>query len=209
MNINQKMNKMRKIPMHNLKESSPLLQIEDSIKIKDPKPKKSCKRRCSDFIKRKPDFKARDILVNGEMALGKYPANLLRNQKYNIFSFFFLVLYEQFKFFFNLYYLIIALTQFIPALQVGFLFTYVAPLAFVIIITMVKEAYDDLKRWKRDKEVNGRVYRRLTKNGLEDIPASEIKVGYIIQIKTNQSVPSDMILLKTSEHNGKKKIQKL
>jgi phospholipid-translocating ATPase len=82
------------------------------------------------------------------------------------------------------------------------LFTYVAPLAFVIIVTMIKEAYDDIKRWKRDREVNSRMYKRLTKNGLVDIPASEIQVGYIIQIKTNQSVPSDMILLRTTEHAG-------
>ena len=67
---------------------------------------------------------------------------------------------------------------------------------------MIKEAYDDIKRWKRDREVNSRMYKRLTENGLVDIPASEIQVGYIIQIKTNQSVPSDMILLRTTEHAG-------
>jgi len=37
-------------------------------------------------------------------------------------------------------------TQFIPVLQVGFLFTYIAPLVFVLSITILKEAYDDIKR---------------------------------------------------------------
>ena len=38
------------------------------------------------------------------------------------------VLYEQFKFFINLYFLVIALTQLIPALRIGYLYTYWAPL---------------------------------------------------------------------------------
>jgi len=44
---------------------------------------------------------------------------MVRNQKYNLFTFFPLVLYEQFKFFFNLYFLLVALSQFIPALKIG------------------------------------------------------------------------------------------
>ena len=32
-------------------------------------------------------------------------------------------------------------------LQVGPLFTYLAPLAFVLLATLAKEAYDDIKRY--------------------------------------------------------------
>jgi hypothetical protein len=49
----------------------------------------------------------------------KYPANITRNQKYSIVSFIPVVFYEQFKFFFNLYFLLVALSQFIPALKIG------------------------------------------------------------------------------------------
>ena len=34
------------------------------------------------------------------------------------------------------------------------MFTYIAPLLFVLIVTMLKEAYDDIKRMQRDKELN-------------------------------------------------------
>jgi phospholipid-translocating ATPase len=47
------------------------------------------------------------------------PPNTIRNHKYNVFTFLPVVLYEQFKFFFNMYFLLVALSQFIPALQVG------------------------------------------------------------------------------------------
>ena len=43
----------------------------------------------------------------------------MRNQQYNVASFFPIVLYEQFKFFFNLYFLLVALSQFVPQLRIG------------------------------------------------------------------------------------------
>ena len=63
----------------------------------------------------------------------------------------FAVLYEQFRYFFNLYFLLVALSQLIPELQVGFLFTYIAPLVFVLSITLAKEGSDDYQRFCRDK----------------------------------------------------------
>ena len=42
--------------------------------------------------------------------------------------------------------------------QVGFLFTYVAPLVFVVAVALLKEAYDDFQRFLRDREANGEVY---------------------------------------------------
>ena len=40
----------------------------------------------------------------------------------------------------------------------GFIATYIAPLAFVLFVTMGKEAYDDYKRHLRDKEANSARY---------------------------------------------------
>ena len=68
------------------------------------------------------------------------------------------MLYNEFKFFFNMFFLIIALSQFIPFLKVGFMFTYVAPLVFVLVVTMIKEAYDDFKRYRQDKLLNTTPY---------------------------------------------------
>lgn len=49
----------------------------------------------------------------------RFPPNIVRNQKYNVITFLPIVFYEQFKFFFNLYFLLVALSQFIPALKIG------------------------------------------------------------------------------------------
>jgi phospholipid-translocating ATPase len=61
-------------------------------------------------------------------------------------------------------------------LQVGFLFTYIAPLAFVLSITMLKEAIDDFARYRRDAEANSTIYTRLTPHGPTHIASSDIQV---------------------------------
>ena len=81
-------------------------------------------------------------------------SNRLNNTKYNPITFLPVVLFNQFRFFYNLFFLVISLSQFIPPLKVGFLITYISPLAFVLCITMFKEAVDDCKRYQKDKELN-------------------------------------------------------
>lgn len=99
-----------------------------------------------------------------------YPPNVVRNQKYNVVTFLPHVLYEQFKFFFNLYFLLVALSQFIPALKIGFLVTYIAPLSFVLCVTISKEAIDDYERYLRDKESNSTPYAVLGHPSLRHSP---------------------------------------
>ncbi|KAJ1554460.1 putative aminophospholipid-translocase, partial [Cladochytrium tenue] len=144
----------------------------------------------------------RTIVVPADRQDGSYPPNVVRNQKYNLVSFLPVVFYEQFKFFFNLYFLLVALSQFIPALKIGYLFTYFAPLGFVLAVTIGKEAFDDYKRHQRDKEANSQVYKKLTPRGIELIPSARISVGDLIFVHKDQRVPADCILLRTEDPSG-------
>ncbi len=81
----------------------------------------------------------------------------------------------------------------------GFLFTYVAPLAVVLCITILKEAVDDFKRYQRDKEANNQKFKKVTSNGFIELTSAEIVVGDIIQLEKDERVPADMILLYTSD----------
>lgn len=101
-----------------------------------------------------------------------------------------------------MYFLIMALSQFIPSLRIGYLYTYWAPLAFVIAVTMLREAYDDFKRYRRDKELNSQLYKILSYDGIKLVPSSHLKVGDIIIIEKNQRVPADIVLLKTTDKTG-------
>lgn len=99
--------------------------------------------------------------------------------------------------------------------MIGYIVTYVAPLAFVIAITMGKEAYDDYSRYLRDKEANSTRYLLVLPSTSEydgtpkneaistkAIPSSSIQVGSMILLEKNQRVPADMVLLTTSEEEG-------
>lgn len=158
------------------------------------------------FIWRRKSLKPRIVHLNeseDKTKTNDFPPNIVRNQKYNIFTFLPIVLFNQFKFFLNLYFLLMACSQFIDSLKVGPIFTYWAPLGFVLGVTLIREAIDDLLRYKRDKAVNSQFYTRLTRlRGTQNIPSAKIKVGDIIQVGKDQRVPADMIFLRTSEKNG-------
>ena len=94
----------------------------------------------------------------GQPQTSRFPANAVSNAKYTPWSFLPRTLYTEFSFFINMYFLLVALSQIIPALRLGYLSTYVAPLAFVITITLGKEALDDIARRRRDAEANSEGY---------------------------------------------------
>nr|CAB3224704.1 probable phospholipid-transporting ATPase IIA [Phallusia mammillata] len=132
-----------------------------------------------------------------------FPQNKICNQKYNLITFVPKVLYDQFKFFLNLYFLVMACSQFIPALKIGYLYTYWGPLGFVLFVTLLREGYDEIKRYYRDKEINSTVYQKICSNGsTTSIKSSEIQVSDLLVLKKNQRVPADLVLLKSSEKNG-------
>ncbi|OLY79957.1 putative phospholipid-transporting ATPase IIB, partial [Smittium mucronatum] len=135
----------------------------------------------------------------------KYPSNKISNNRYNIITFLPKILYEQFKYFLNLYFLVVALSQFIPKLKIGYTITYVGPLIFVLFVTMLQELYDDYLRRVRDNQVNSQTFpvlRAEFNSSFREIPSSKILVGDFISITKNQRIPADIILLKTTEQGG-------
>ena len=180
------------------------------------------------FTAQPPVRKARDIPLPPTETQHRnrgYASNAVRNQKYTLLTFLPLTLYEQvgyplhfgscprlsqFRYFFNLYFLLVALSQLVPALRIGYLFTYFGPLAFVLTITLGKEALDDWKRHKRDIESNSQLYDRLMPRGpsapgvsqVQRIASADIAVGDLILLRKDQRVPADMVLLRTTEKTG-------
>lgn len=94
------------------------------------------------------------------------------------------------------------MSQFIPDIRIGYLYTYWGPLGFVLAVTLIREFIDDCRRYARDREVNSQQFKKLTPSGVCCIPSSDIKVSDLIMIEKNQRVPADMVLLQTTEKNG-------
>uniref|UniRef100_A0A3B4Z1X4 Phospholipid-transporting ATPase n=2 Tax=Pomacentridae TaxID=30863 RepID=A0A3B4Z1X4_9TELE len=149
------------------------------------------------------DFRPRTVwLGHPEKREQRYPRNVINNQKYNFFTFLPGVLFNQFKYFFNLYFLLLACSQFVKELRLGALYTYWVPLGLVLIITIMREAVEEIRCYLRDKEVNSQIYSKLSTRGTVKVKSSGIQVGDLIIVEKNQRVPADMIFLRTSERNG-------
>ncbi|RHZ62903.1 hypothetical protein Glove_334g35 [Diversispora epigaea] len=194
-----------------LEDEAPLIQNEDLDSSSSSQTSTSRQRRRPtpsttqppSNMARAPSSNSRKIPFNApDKIRDKFPPNVVRNQKYSLVTFFPLVFYEQFHIFINLYFLLVALSQFIPPLKIGYIITYFGPLCFVLLVTMGKEAYDDWKRYKRDQENNSRKYEILTRNGKKIIPSSKLRVGDLVFIYKDQRVPADVILIRTSETSG-------
>lgn len=104
----------------------------------------------------------------------------------------------------------------------GFLATYIVPLAFVLLVTIGKEAFDDYTRYLRDRSANSALYSRLVPSSststphshhasssssvssapLKPTPSSTLRVGDLVHLDKNDRVPADMVLLRTSDPSG-------
>lgn len=86
-------------------------------------------------------------------------SNVVHTTKYTIITFIPKNLWEQFHRFANIYFLFIALLNFVPAVQafgkeVGFI-----PIGFVLIVTAIKDVFEDYRRYRSDREVNSKLCR--------------------------------------------------
>ena len=137
---------------------------------------------------------ARNINI-GQYPAPRFPPNSISNAKYTPWSFLPRTLYNEFSFFFNMYFLLVALSQIIPPLRIGYLSTYVAPLAFVLTITLGKEALDDVARRKRDNEANKEEYVVLR---LRDIPQNLSKERNVRKKPFSKRSRRENVILRTT-----------
>lgn len=132
----------------------------------------------------------------------KYRSNYVSTTKYNIVTFFPKALFEQFRRVANVYFLLTAglsLTPFTP-FSAG---SFILPLAFVVGVSMVKEAIEDWRRFMQDREINTRKVRVHAGNGkFEDVEWQKVRVGDVIQVQKDQFFPADLLMLSSSYPDG-------
>ena len=134
-------------------------------------------------------------------------SNKVENHKYNIILFLPTVIYNQFKQFGNFFYLVMAISQFIPDIKVGFLFAYVSPLCVVVIVSLLKELADDVNRRIQDFKTNSTKVTTIQFNKIRHKSSKELKkikksysnlkVGDIIELNKDERIPADIVVLKT------------
>ncbi len=91
---------------------------------------------------------AREILINDRFLnkAFKYPSNRIKTSKYNIVNFIPKCLLIQFMRIANFYFLATAIVQSIKIISPYEPFTAIAPLGFVLLVSLIREGIDDIVR---------------------------------------------------------------
>lgn len=145
--------------------------------------------------------------------LSKYnKSNEIRTTKYHIFNNFpkFMILFtfipknlwEQFHRIANCYFLLICVMNFCPKLEVINPVLALAPIAVVLCITLIKDAFDEIGRLKNDRKLNDsvtQVYNFKT-NKYENAKWKNLQPGDILLLLNNETIPADVLLLASYDH---------
>ncbi|KAK9025171.1 hypothetical protein V6N11_065067 [Hibiscus sabdariffa] len=132
----------------------------------------------------------------------KYRSNDISTTKYSFITFLPKALYEQFNRVANLYFLGCAIASVTPLSPFSAL-SMIAPLAFVVGLSMAKEALEDWKRFMQDMEVNSRKVKVHTGEGAFGKKAWEkVQVGDVVRVEKDQFFPADLLLLSSNYEDG-------
>jgi magnesium-transporting ATPase (P-type) len=149
---------------------------------------------------------ARHVLVkmgNRSEPVAELPfaSNAISTTKYNLATFLPKNLFEQFQRIANAYFLIMSILATIPSISPVSPITSWAPLIFVLSVTAVREAMEDIKRGKSDTELNFRntlLYKPDTRTFTE-IYWKDVRVGDVVKVVNNEFIPGDIVLLGCSD----------
>lgn len=147
-----------------------------------------------------------------------FAGNAVRTAKYSPLTFLPRNLFEQFHRLAYVYFLVIAVLNQLPQLAVFGRGASVMPLAIVLAVTAVKDAYEDWRRHRSDRAENGRIASVLSPAAAFDpegaaqfVPTKwkHVRVGDVVRVVSDESLPADMVLLATSEPTGVAYVQTL
>ncbi|KAJ8484569.1 hypothetical protein OPV22_017054 [Ensete ventricosum] len=134
-------------------------------------------------------------------------SNAIRTTKYSLLTFIPRNLFEQFRRVAYIYFLALALLNQIPQLTVFGRRTAFLPLGTVLLLTAIKDAYEDYQRHRSDTAENNRPASVLPLRSQQAASTvgkkwKEIRVGELVRVEANGTIPCDMVLLATSDPTG-------
>ncbi|KAL0413311.1 UNVERIFIED_CONTAM: Phospholipid-transporting ATPase 1 [Sesamum radiatum] len=132
----------------------------------------------------------------------EFTGNSIRTSKYSVLTFLPRNLFEQFHRIAYIYFLVIAILNQLPQLAVFGREASILPLAFVLFVTAIKDAYEDYRRHRSDKIENNRLAWVFQDDKFQQKKWKDIRVGEIIKVYGNETLPCDMVLLSTSDITG-------
>ena len=176
--------------------------------ISNIKGKKEKKEKKEETIESKKEKNQRKFYVDFDNDCYKitqpenFCTNYIRTSQYTLLSFFPLALMNQFKTAFNWYFLFITIIATIPQISNSNPMANLLPFIVVLIISLIKEAVEDLRKYQNDVKANETKVISFQEKKFKYNYCKNIKVGNIIRIKKDELIPADILIIKTSLENG-------
>ena len=143
------------------------------------------------------------FLNRRDLNKSRFPRNVFITSKYTPWNFIFINLFEQFSRVANFVFLLVTLVQLIPGVSPFNIWSTLLPLIFILLVTAVKEAWEDYLRHKADKITNNIQYQLVLRDGsVKQVPSCELVSGDVIIIKDQESIPADVLVLACSDSDG-------
>ena len=152
----------------------------------------------------------------------EYIDNTIRSCRYTPWNFVPRQLFAQFSKLANFYFLCVSILQMIPGLSTTGTYTTIVPLLFFVTVSITKEGYDDLRRYRLDKAENRKtasvlhVYKSRVvdsdvvnettitqgSNVWGQVPWKDVRVGDVVRLNRDEACPADMVLLSAKGTEG-------
>lgn len=132
----------------------------------------------------------------------EFSGNEIRTSKYTLLNFLPKNLFIQFHRVAYLYFLAIAALNQLPPLAVFGRTVSLFPLLFVLTVTAVKDGYEDWRRHRSDRNENNREALILQLDEFSPKRWKMIQPGEVVKIRSDETIPCDIVLLGTNEPSG-------
>ncbi|KAM5302197.1 phospholipid-transporting ATPase VB isoform 2-T3 [Glossophaga mutica] len=133
-----------------------------------------------------------------------YCGNQIKTSKYTVLSFVPKNIFEQLHRFANIYFVGIAVLNFVPVVNAFQPEVNLIPICIILGVTAIKDAWEDLRRYQSDKVINNReclIYSRKEQSYVQK-HWEDVRVGDFIQMHCNEIIPADILLLFSSDPSG-------
>uniref|UniRef100_A0A671NEK1 Phospholipid-transporting ATPase n=1 Tax=Sinocyclocheilus anshuiensis TaxID=1608454 RepID=A0A671NEK1_9TELE len=134
----------------------------------------------------------------------RYEGNAIKTNKYRLWSFIPMNLFEQFHRMANIYFVGLAILNFVPVVNAFQPEVALIPICVILALTTVKDGWEDFRRYQTDQQLNNTpcfIFNRKQMCFMER-RWKDVRVGDFVRVLSNEIIPADILLLHTSDPDG-------
>ncbi|KAJ3123370.1 hypothetical protein HK100_011631 [Physocladia obscura] len=189
------------VPMPSPETTDPNIAASQSVLPKDRKRNLRFVLPAGGFRRNKDELVGWEVFTPLTPGSLKQAQNYIRTTKYTIITFIPLFLYSQFKRFYNIYFLLGALSVLYGSAALSPL-SQIAPLVAVLFFAALKDLIEDYARLRSDNEANAK-HVIVVRDGVQtETRAQDLIKGDLVLIKKNEKLSVDAIIIASSLEDG-------